>query len=392
MHENEIQRNAFSIGNQESDPGKEVFLLLTAKPYAASRPRRVQRPWIHTLGHRLGGMALCGLAATAMQPCQAQSNIQVQIPSSATIWSVNGVNYTGQTQKNIQGNATNSASFQVAPSDVTDIPYSISIQGVSTTLNPGTVTPSATSLGATFTNATTAAFTQSPISLTSLGGISTIGSDQFQNEGSSLTLNATGVGASVILGRNQSNQGYLIQSEGGAGQSTSSPNEANGANGGSITANLTTAQESDSLYSTSVLVYGTPAGQTLVLPWQIPSSAIQASSIGGLGAGSSTGRGSDADWAGNGGAGGSVSVTITNQPNPPQPLRNVFDLSGNRGLPLTIGARVLCCWDPCHICWRIEWTMLLVGENTRFDHHTFIRSVNGCLSHRLRTQWLWRHG
>jgi hypothetical protein len=333
MHENEIQRNAFSIGNQGSDPGKEVFLLLTAKPYAASRPRRVQRPWIHTLGHRLGGMALCGLAASEMQPCQAQSNIQVQIPSSATIWSVNGVNYTGQTQQNIQGNAANSASFQVAPSDVTDIAYSISIQGVSTTLNPGTVTPSATSLAATFTNATAAAFTQSPISLTSVGGISTIGSNKFQNEGSSLTLNATGVGASVFLGRNQSNQGYLIQSEGGAGLSTSSPNEANGANGGPVTANLTTAQESDSLYSTSVLVYGFPV-QTLVLPWQIPSSAIQASSIGGLGAGSSTGSGSDADWAGNGGAGGSVSVTITNQPNPPSPFGTFSIYLGTEEFPL----------------------------------------------------------
>jgi hypothetical protein len=311
MHQKEIQRNAFSIGNQGSNPGKEIFLLLTAKPYAASRPRRVQRSWIPALGHRLGGIALCGLAATAMQPgeAQAQANIIVSIPEgTATIWSLNGTDQGDTNYLNENFGNDNSVSFSVSPlSGNQASSFQTTISGLSTTLIPNTYTPTVTSLEVTLTNATAAAITNANFAFSSTGGQSTIDSLVYPNSGSNLDLTANGVGATVYL--NDSSpiyEAYLVQSQGEIGLAAVDVT-SDAANGGQITASINSAQG----LPTSILVAGQSYAQT-GLSWLNPPAGIQASSIGGFGAAGSTGAGTDKfyDWSGDGGDGGPVDLTV----------------------------------------------------------------------------------
>jgi len=283
----------------------------------AGRPDPATTPRIQAVAQRLGGALLCGLAATTVQPdcAQAQSNINVSIPQGTqTTWTLNGINYTGTTTNvSTQGDLTNSVGFAVAPaSGSNDALFKAFIQGLATTLIPNTDVPTQTSLSATFSNATSSAITNASFQLLSTGGLSSIGSGLFQNNGSTLTLTSSGVGATALLGQPGGiSQGYLIESVGGAGVSTSSPNEANGGSGGAITATIQPPTGNLS-FTTSILVTGQPSVQQ-ALPWLIPSAAIQASSIGGAGSAGSEGAGTDkfADWAGNGGAGGSVTLTTT---------------------------------------------------------------------------------
>lgn len=289
----------------------------------AKLPQRWGRQGSHSWSQRVGGLVLCWLAASLMPPAygQAQSNISIQIPEGTqTIWSLNGINYTGTTTNlNVSGGTSNNASFQVAPaSGVNTSLFQAFIQGLSTSLIPDTDSATPTSLSAVFTNATSSAISNASFQVLSTGGTSTINSNQIQNDGSNLTVSSSGVGAVALLGQaGATSQGYLIQSVGGAGLSTSSPTEANGANGGAISASLTPLQGPFIGYQTSILV----SGQSSVpqsLPWLIPASAIQATSVGGAGSAGSKGAGTKAfaDWAGNGGAGGSVNLTFaTTEPN-----------------------------------------------------------------------------
>ena len=285
--------------------------------------KRASRHPIPGWSHRVGGLALCWLAASLLPPAygQSQSNLSIQIPEGTqTIWLLNGIPYTGTTTNlNISGGASNDATFQIAPAnDVNASLFQAFIQGLSTSLIPDTDSATPTSLSVVFTNATSSAISNASFQVLSTGGTSTINSNQVQNEGSNLTVSSSGVGAVALLGQaGATSQGYLIQSVGGAGLSTSSPTEANGANGGAISASLTPLQGPFIGYQTSILV----SGQSSVpqsLPWLIPASAIQATSVGGAGSAGSKGAGTKAfaDWAGNGGAGGSVNLTIaTTEPN-----------------------------------------------------------------------------
>jgi hypothetical protein len=225
---------------------------------------------------------------------------------------LNGINYNGTTTYvNVQGSFSNSVGFAVDPASYSNnASFQASIQGLSTALIPNTNIPYSTSLSATYTNATSSAITNASVQLTSTGGLSAIGSGLFQNPGSMLTLNSSGVGATALLGQSGgSSQGFLIQSVGGAGVSSTSPNEANGGSGGEITATPTPQPQPS--FPTSILVTGQPSVQP-TLPWLIPSAAIQASSIGGAGSAGSDGAGTKdfPDWAGNGGSGGPVTLTI----------------------------------------------------------------------------------
>lgn len=280
----------------------------------AGRPDPARTLQIQAVAQCLGGALLCGLATTTVHPAcaQAQATINVFIPQGTqTTWTLNGINYTGTTTNvSTQGGLTNSVGFAVAPaSDSNDALFQAFIQGLATTLIPNTDVPTPTSLSASFSNATSSAISNASIQLLSTGGLSSIDSSLFQNNGSTLTLTSNGVGATAVLGQPGGfSQGYLIQSVGGAGVSSSSPNEANGGDGGAITATLTPQPETP--YRPSILVTGQPSAPQS-LPWLIPSAAIQASSIGGAGSAGSEGAGTDkfADWAGNGGAGGSVTLT-----------------------------------------------------------------------------------
>ena len=85
----------------------------------AKLPQRSGRQGSPSWNQRVGGLALCWLAASLMPPAygQAQSNLSIQIPEGTqTVWSLNGINYTGTTTNlNVSGGTSNAASFQVAP-------------------------------------------------------------------------------------------------------------------------------------------------------------------------------------------------------------------------------------------------------------------------------------
>jgi len=310
MQDTRFQQTSGLAISQAGEFGKGNGLLRIGQPIPTGLVRLLGKHQVRAMGQRLGGLALCWLASAALLPAygQAQSNLSIQIPEGTqTSWSLNGINYTGTTTNlNVSGDTSNSASFQVAPaSGGTSSLFQTFIQGLSTTLIPNTNTPTPTSLSVAFTNAGSAAITNATYQVLSLGGLSL---SEYINGGSDLTLSSIGVGTSTQLSA-AGGQGYLIQSQGGAGLSSLSETTAPGGSGGTIDATFSALPGPEIPYQTNILVSGQPE-VIQTIPWLIPSAAIQAVSIGGTGSAGSAGSGNDfKDWPGNGGAGGAVTVT-----------------------------------------------------------------------------------